>query len=170
MRIVSRKISRHVRRRTIRSGGAAGGSSSAKISGNSAAGIQRSSPMGRSSFVRINRPSFFHSRSASRSTGPYSRPSTRTIHSSGIGQLISEDGGLESAVPWLASTGEAAFDRRALLRLPILFRDPEPLQFPGRTDERHFRVHENAPAHGQTSAAGIGRGVLGRRFAGKTDD
>src|ERR1041385_274970 len=89
MRIVSRKISRHVRRRTIRSGGGAGGSSSAKISGNSAAGTQRSSPIGRSSFVRINRPSFFHSRSVSRSTGPYSRPSKRIIHWSGIGLLYS---------------------------------------------------------------------------------
>src|SRR2546423_13250735 len=43
----------------------------------------------RISLVGIRRPSFFHSRSVSVSTGPYSRSSTRTIHSSGIALLYS---------------------------------------------------------------------------------
>ena len=55
---------------------------SAKTSGSSPAEIQCSVPRCRTSFVGIKRPSRRHSRSVSVSTGPYSFPSTRTIHSS----------------------------------------------------------------------------------------
>src|ERR1700730_17266232 len=46
--------------------------------------VQRSTSTFWTSFVASTRPSFLHSRNVSKSTGPYSLPSTRTIHSSVI--------------------------------------------------------------------------------------
>src|SRR5947207_15478293 len=90
---------------------------------------------------------------------------TRELNSAIISHLASRipdlASRLESAAAWLPCEREAAFDRRALLRLPVVFRDSKPLQFPGRTNQCHFRFYENAPSHDQTSPAGTGRGVLG---------
>src|SRR5205085_12203640 len=86
------------------------------------------------------------------------------------GQWPRDLGGSTETRPTIRSMRETPAHRRALLRLPIVFRDPESIQFAGRTDERDLRIHENAAAHDQTSPAGAGRGLLGRRFAGKTDD
>src|SRR6185369_423011 len=47
---------------------------------------------------------------------------------------------------------ETAVDRRSLLRLPVIFRHPESLKFPGRTDQCHFWFHENATANDQAFA------------------
>ena len=47
---------------------------------------------------------------------------------------------------------ETAADRRSLLRLPVVFRHPESLEFPRRTDQRHFRFYENAAVNGETFA------------------
>src|ERR1700730_12006838 len=62
----------------------------------------------------------------------------------------------------ILSLRETAFDRRTLLCLPVVLRHPEPLQFPGRTDQRHFWIHQNPAVDDQTSAAGTGRRLLGR--------
>ena len=68
------KISPKLSRLTTGGTGAGTATSSAKISGSSPALIQRSLPGSRISFSRIRRPSRFHSRNSSRSTGPYSLP------------------------------------------------------------------------------------------------
>src|SRR5262249_52317053 len=47
---------------------------------------------------------------------------------------------------------ETAVDRRSLLRLPVLFRHTESLEFSRRTDQRHFRFYKNAAINGETFA------------------
>src|SRR5262245_1225780 len=54
--------------------------------------------------------------------------------------------------PALACNEKTAFDRRSLLRLPVVFRHPESLEFPRGTDQRHFRFYENATVNGETFA------------------
>src|SRR3954467_9059854 len=132
-------------------GGSGGGTArSAKISGSSPAGIHCSLPAARTSFSRISRPSSFQTRSSSRSTGPYSFPCTRTIHSSGMRILTVEcRETLAAEKPWscralqLRGRREVPFDRRALLRLPILLCDTGPLEFPRRTNQRDPRFRQD---------------------------
>src|SRR5215831_9555213 len=64
------------------------------------------------------------------------------------------------------SNCEASSDRRSLLRISLVFCDPEPLQLPRGTDQCDFRIYQDPAADGQTSPAGARRGVLGRRNAG----
>src|SRR5438477_11473055 len=65
---------------------------------------------------------------------------------------------------------EASSDRRSLLRLSFVFCDPESLQLAWRTDERDFRVYQNAAVDAQASPARVGRGVLGRGHAGAASE
>src|SRR5437016_12848992 len=65
----------------------------------------------------------------------------------------------------ISLSNETAPYRRPLLRLPIVFRDPESVQFPGRTDQRHFRFHKNFAPDGETFAAEPGRRGLVRSHA-----
>src|ERR1700730_12337220 len=67
----------------------------------------------------------------------------------------------------ILSLRETAFDRRALLCLPVVLRHSEPLQFSRRTDERHLWIHQNVAVDDQTFAAGPGRRFLGRRPSAK---
>ena len=60
---------------------------------------------------------------------------------------------------------ETAPYRRPLLRLPIVFRYPESLQFPRRTNQRDFRLYKNAAANAEALAAWPGRSRMGRRSA-----
>src|SRR5215471_3613427 len=55
--------------------------------------------------------------------------------------------------------------RWSLLRLSLVFRHPESVQFEGRTDQRNFRFHKNVAPDDQASATGLRRSVLGRRDA-----
>src|SRR5439155_5295242 len=66
----------------------------------------------------------------------------------------------------ILSSSETALNRRTLLRLPVVLRDPEPVQLARRADERNFWFHQDAALDDQASAAGAGSGVLGRRHAG----
>src|SRR4026207_872504 len=61
---------------------------------------------------------------------------------------------------------ETASYRWSLLRLSLVFRYPESLEFKGRTHQRNFRFYKNIAPDGQASAAGIRRSFLGRRNAG----
>ena len=65
----------------------------------------------------------------------------------------------------ISLSNETAPYRWSLLRLQIVFRDPESVQFPGRTNQRHFRFHKNLATDGETFAAGAGRRGVGRRRA-----
>src|SRR6059036_3795321 len=60
---------------------------------------------------------------------------------------------------------ETAAHRWSLLRLSVVFRYPESLQFPRRTDERDFRLHQNSAVNAETFAARVRRSGLGRRRA-----
>src|SRR6186997_3718198 len=71
----------------------------------------------------------------------------------------------ESSLSWRR---EAASDRRALLRLPVVFRAPEPFQFSRRTDECNSGLRQNCSTDAEGFAAGDGRGLLGRRSSAKT--
>src|SRR5712664_3589732 len=62
-------------------------------------------------------------------------------------------------------SNETAAHRWSLLCLPLVFRYPESLQFPGRTDQRHFRLYQNAAANAETFATRVRRSRLGRRRA-----
>src|SRR5438093_1421796 len=53
--------------------------------------------------------------------------------------------------PALACNETAAY-RRSLLRLPLIFRYSESIEFPGRTDQCHLRFHEDAAVDGETFA------------------
>src|SRR5437667_12390582 len=65
----------------------------------------------------------------------------------------------------ISLSNETAAHRWSLLRLPIVFRHPESLEFPRRTDQRHFRFYKNAAINGETFATGTGRSGMGRRPA-----
>src|SRR4029077_3936542 len=58
---------------------------------------------------------------------------------------------------------ETAAHRWSLLCLPLVFCYPESLQFQGRTDQRHFRLYQNAAANAETFATRVRRSRLGRR-------
>src|SRR6266516_5472333 len=60
---------------------------------------------------------------------------------------------------------ETAAHRWSLLCVPLVFRYPESLQFPGRTDQRDFRLYQNAAANAETFATRVRRSGLGRRRA-----
>src|SRR5437763_7803044 len=66
----------------------------------------------------------------------------------------------------ILSLDEAAPNRWALLCVPLIFRDPEPVELQRRTDQRHFRIYQKASANVEASPARAGRGFLGRRHAG----
>src|SRR5262245_45611780 len=55
--------------------------------------------------------------------------------------------------------------RWSLLRLSLVFRYPESVEFEGRTDQRNFWFHKNIAADDQASATGVRRSFLGRRNA-----
>src|SRR5205085_1525598 len=63
-----------------------------------------------------------------------------------------------------AQPARIPFRRRALLRLSLIFRDPEPEQLARRTNQCDFRFHQNAEADAETFAAATRGGVLGRRL------
>src|SRR5205809_566417 len=134
-------------------GGSGGGPNN---SGMVAAVVHAPSDSRRTSFIATRRPSRFHSARVSRSTGPYSFPSTRTTHRSDIGRLIAKEQLCHPAArrrqveiwPQQPQTGaglaflvrmreinqslpfhETAFDRWALLCLPLVFRHSESKQF-----------------------------------------
>src|SRR6266566_7876713 len=65
----------------------------------------------------------------------------------------------------ISLSNETAAYRWSLLRLPIVFRHSESLQFPRRTDQRHFRLYENAAANAETFATRFRRSCMGRRRA-----
>src|SRR5439155_1436767 len=70
--------------------------------------------------------------------------------------------------PASAFPNETVAYRWSLLRLPIVFRHSESLQFPRRTDQRHFRLYENAAANAETFATRFRRSCMGRRRAAET--
>src|SRR6266702_7746371 len=65
----------------------------------------------------------------------------------------------------ISLSNEAAPHRWSLLRLPFVFRYPDSLQFARRTDQRDFRLYENAPANAETFATRFRRSRMGRRRA-----
>jgi len=78
---------------------------------------------------------------------------------------------LERALLGYVDEVEAAFDRRALLRLPILFRDPEPLQFPGRKPTNAiFGFTKTLRLMIKHLQPELGAVFWDERFAGETDD
>src|SRR5213082_1456919 len=190
MRKLSRMISPKLRRRTNGWPVCAGNGGGPNNSGMVLAVVQTLSDSRRTSFVGSKRPSRFQSLSVPSSTGPYSFSPTRTSHRSAIDrQTYRERATLSSRAQVEGSRNETfkvmqqdpstfarddgnnslfhetAFDRRTLLRLPLIFRDPEPEQLARRTNQRHFRFHQNAAADAETFAAATRGGVLGRRFA-----
>ena len=53
----------------------------------------------------------------------------------------------------ISLSNEAAAYRRPLLRLPLVFRHPEFVEFPRGANQRDFRLHENAAANVEAFAA-----------------
>ena len=65
----------------------------------------------------------------------------------------------------ISLSNETAAHRRSLLRLSVVFRHTESLQFPRRTDQRDFRLYENAATNAETLATWLRRSGMGRRRA-----
>src|SRR6266567_1694401 len=65
-------------------------------------------------------------------------------------------------------SNETAACRWSLLRLSLIFRYSESLEFEGGTNERNFWIYKNLAADGQTFAAGVRRSGMGRRRAAET--
>src|SRR5437764_204784 len=78
---------------------------------------------------------------------------------SGIG--LNSPGMVVALVQSLSDSRRTSFVGR---KRPLRFRNPDPEQLPGRTDERDFRFHQDAAADAETFAAATWGGVLGRRF------